>query len=105
MILISRAETGELGQSDSESPRISRNGRIVTFIGGLGLDPEDTNFYQDAFVYEIASGELEVVSTAYDGTPSDKGAQATSISGDGRYVAFLSSSTDLLEQPDEDIWF
>ena len=70
-ILISRAETGELGQSDSEAPRISHDGRFVTFIGGLGLDPEDTNLYADAFVYEIATGELEIVSTAHDGTPSD----------------------------------
>jgi Tol biopolymer transport system component len=99
LALISRAETGEIGQSDSEDPRISRDGRFVTFIGGAGLDPEDTNQAHDAFVYEIATGNLEIVSTAYDGSPSEEGALLTSISGDGRFVAFTSRSPDLLEEP------
>ena len=75
---------------------ISGDGRFVVFDSiASNLVPSDLNNKGDVFVIEYASGTIERVNTALDGTESN-GASGSSISTNGRYVTFQSSASDLV---------
>jgi Tol biopolymer transport system component len=93
---------GYIGNSSSWGPTMSADGRYVAFTSeSSNLVPGDTNEDMDAFVHDFRSGKTERVSVADDGTQSDTnfantGASRSSISGDGRYVAFESEFESLV---------
>ena len=88
----------------SDIPVISADGRFVAFRSGASnLVPGDTNGFFDVFVRDLQTGTTERVSVDSAGVqgngPSGGFRVPTSkniaISGDGRYVAFASSATNL----------
>jgi Tol biopolymer transport system component len=92
------SEPQAAGSSDTYEPDISADGRYVAFTttaGGLVAgDAPDT---PDVFVRDLETGVLQLVSAGLDGSPvGDAG--APSISGDGRFVAFHSSSDALIDR-------
>jgi Tol biopolymer transport system component len=80
---------------------VSADGRYLTFTSDLGnWVPNDTNNAPDVFVYDRQTGQTERVSVASDGTQGNgiegsRGGEGN-ISADGRYVSFLSFSTNLV---------
>jgi Tol biopolymer transport system component len=87
--------------SSATVPSISADGRFVAFESTSELDPADTDDYLDVYVRDLQSDTTTLVSRA-DGTnglDSDLPSQHASISADGRYVAFESSSTYLDPNP------
>lgn len=81
---------------------LSQNGRYLTFVSEAdNLVVGDTNGFPDIFVYDRTSGEIKRVSVASDGTESNgvSGFDPPRISGDGRYVVFRSSASNLV--PDD----
>ncbi len=61
--LISQAASGEWGNSGSGHPRISADGRFITFSSDASnLVPNDTNGVSDIFRYDTATGEMIRVS-------------------------------------------
>jgi len=74
---------------------VSDNGRYVVFLS-KGLD--GSIGYIDAYVRDRATGTTELISINNDGSlgTANKSASGVSISGDGRYVAFVSNSEDLV---------
>ena len=56
----------------------------------------DTNNQYDVFVRDVASGTTILVSTDSGGTQGNRNSLDPSISDDGRYVAFVSQSTNLV---------
>lgn len=82
----------------STAPSISGDGSKVAFTSyATNLVPNDTNDEPDVFVKDLRSGEVVRVSTDSDGRQvSGWNASQTSISDDGRYVAFGSISPDLV---------
>ncbi|MBL4919442.1 PD40 domain-containing protein, partial [Tabrizicola sp. DMG-N-6] len=56
----------------------------------------DTNGNRDVFVHDRVTGETTRVSVASDGTEGNFFSANSSISGDGRYVAFQSNSINLV---------
>lgn len=94
------AETTELVAEDGFIlPHIwlslSADGRYVTFTSGDFTG----RHWQQAFVHDRASHDTGLVSLSADGMMADKWAADAEISADGRYVAFMSSSTNLV--PDD----
>ncbi len=87
-----------LGYSDS--PAISADGRFVAFRSmATNLVPGDTNNRPDIFVHDRLSGAMERVSVDSAGNQAIGnlyGADAASISADGRFVAFRSLSSNLV---------
>jgi Tol biopolymer transport system component len=80
-----------LGEAD-----ISRDGRFVAFASeASNFVAGDTPLTADVFVHDRATHTTELVSRGVDGLPAG-GSSAPSISGDGRFVAFRSSSDRLL---------
>ncbi|ARE38882.1 MSHA pilin protein MshA [Rhodovulum sp. P5] len=71
--------------------------RFVAFSSeATNLVDDDTNGYTDVFVRDLETGETERVSVASDGSEADLSSSNASLSDDGRYVAFLSSATNLV---------
>src|SRR5439155_912053 len=76
---------------------ISPDGRFVTFQSAANnLVPGDTNGTDDVFVKDQQEGTIDLVSQSSGGVIGNFGAQWPSMSADGRYVAFTSSSTNLV---------
>jgi len=78
-------------------PVISKDGRYVAFYSdAANLVPGDTNRSRDVFVHDRQTGETTRVSVASDGSQANGDSFAPAISGDGRYVAFSSSASNLV---------
>jgi hypothetical protein len=94
---ISLTNDGQQTNNWSSSPSISADGRYVAFDSmATNLFNPDTNGWYDVFVYDRQAGTTEVVSIASDGTPGNGSSKDPVLSADGRYVAFLSGSTNLI---------
>jgi Tol biopolymer transport system component len=77
---------------------ISPDGRYIAFHSdSTNLVEGDTNGFTDIFVHDRLTGETQRVSAASDGTQGNGGSSIPTISRDGRYVAFISDSTNLVE--------
>lgn len=93
---VSVAADGTQGNSESYYPVISSDGRFVAFASAASnLVAGDTNGRIDVFVYSLAAKEIRRVSVRSDGTEGNGGGPPR-ISGDGRYIAFAASDSNLL---------
>ena len=82
----------------SANAHISVDGRFVAFHSAANnLVENDTNNRQDIFVYDRESKSMERVSVDSKGNQADHYSLNPSISGDGRYVAFMSSAENLVD--------
>ncbi len=83
---------------DSYFADISADGRYVAFYSLAGnLVPTSSNEVADVFVHDRDTGETAQVSVATDGTQGNDGSYLPAISADGRYVAFESDATNLVD--------
>lgn len=95
---VSVDSTGKQGNDHSRYPVISANGRYIAFHSQANnLVAGDTNRNQDVFVHDAYTGTTTRVNVDTDGNQSTQGAEAPSLSADGRYVAFESRANDLVE--------
>ncbi len=95
--VISVSSDGTRGDGHSYTPAISHDGRYVAFLSyATNLVSGDTNNAADIFLHELASGETRRVSVGGDGSQADGNSSSPQISGDGRYVVFFSSATNLV---------
>jgi hypothetical protein len=81
----------------SSGPAISADGRYVA-LGSTGsnLVGGDSNAADDVFVYDQTSSATVRVSVDSAGAQANGASSESSISGDGRYVAFGSSASNLV---------
>ena len=86
------------GFSDSYSLSgdISGDGRFVTFSSASPLVPAKTNGVYDIFVRDLQSGGIDKVTEGLSGTQPNSSSYVPAISDNGRYVAFVSSATNLV---------
>ena len=102
---VSVASDGTQGNSGSEYPSISADGRYVAFRSyASNLVSGDTNGAVDIFVHDRQSGQTERVSVASDGVQGNDYSSYLSISADGRYVAFRSSASNLVSGDTNGYW-
>ncbi|MGH3680012.1 MAG: S8 family serine peptidase, partial [Natronosporangium sp.] len=95
--LVSIATGGELANGRSEHPKLSRDGRYVTFMSeSSNLVEDDTNATNDVFVHDRQTGVTEQVSVSSDGVAGNAVSDRPAISGDGRLVAFRSFASNLV---------
>jgi hypothetical protein len=88
---------------DSGQAVISADGRYVAFQSFAdNLVPGDNNGFGDVFVHDRQTGATERVNVATNGSPGNSGAGLPAISADGRYVAFVSNSSNLVADDDND---
>ena len=95
--LVSVSSEGVQGDRSSWSPGISADGRFVAFhSSATNLVPEDTNGELYVFVHDREKGETTRVSVSSEGVQSNGSSGESSISADGRFVAFYSEATNLV---------
>lgn len=94
---VSVASDGAQGDDGSGIPAVSADGRYVAFYSYAGnLVSGDTNGKPDIFVHDRQTGQVSRISIASDGTEGNGPSWFSSISADGRYVAFESESSNLV---------
>lgn len=103
---ISLASNGTQGNGASSSPSLSADGRYVAYWSKANnLVEGDTNDTDDVFVHDRQIGQTSRVSVASDGSQGNGFDQRSfapwagppSISADGRYVAYWSDATNLVD--------
>jgi Tol biopolymer transport system component len=82
--------------ADSRTPSLSADGRFVAFDSLAGFDAADTNRASDVYVRDRQGASTSWASPGTDG----RGSGAPSLSGDGRYVLFVSHSALLASDKD-----
>ena len=81
----------------SSEPAVSGDGRFVAFVSSAGdLVAGDTNGVADVFVRDRIAGTTERVSVPSAGGESVGASSEPAVSGDGRFVAFVSAAGDLV---------
>ena len=82
----------------SASPSISSDGSLVAFTSDAGdsIVPENTGPGTQVYVRNLTTGLTERISKPDDGGAANSGADAPSISADGRYVAFETAADNLV---------
>jgi Tol biopolymer transport system component len=90
----------------SSGALISTNGRVVVFTStATNLVPNYTNPFGDIFLRDLVTGTNTLVSVSVDGVTAGKGASLfPAMSQDGRYVAFVSTATNLVSPPTTSGW-
>lgn len=83
----------------SFDPVISLDGRFVAFSSSAtNLVGGDTNGKTDVFVFAIQTGQVTRESINTNGEQGDQDSSYPAISGDGRYLAFASGSTNFMTE-------
>ena len=89
----------------SVSPAISADGRFVVFMSRADLtcapagcirEPPDKNDIADIYLHDAHAGTTRRVTRSYDGRESDAPSYRPAVSGDGRFVAFVSEASNLV---------
>jgi Tol biopolymer transport system component len=79
----------------ANSPSISADGRFVVLTSSDALVLGDTG-YVDVFVRDLQQSSTSRASVSYTGGQADGPSSYGRISGDGRYVAFISQATTIV---------
>lgn len=94
---VSRSSSGSQGNSHSNFPCISADGRYIAFMSqATNLVSGDTNGRDDVFVNDRITAVTERVSVGLAGLQGDNHSTEPSFSADGRLLAFQSSATNLV---------
>ncbi len=99
---VSVSSSGAQGNAWSSAPAVSADGRTIVFSSGASnLVTGDTNGSRDVFVHELDTGitaRVSISSTGNEGNGDSGGVvRQVSVSADGRYVAFSSDATNLVD--------
>ena len=96
--LVSVGMAGAQSDGDSGEPAITPDGRYIAFQSrATNLVPDDDNGAYDVFVWDSEKKKTRLVSVDTAGGVGNGDSNNPSISVRGRYVAFGSAATDLVE--------
>jgi Tol biopolymer transport system component len=94
---VSVSSTGAQATGSSTAPKISADGTVVAFQStAFDLVANDNNGAADAFVRDLTASTTTRVSVRTAGGEADAGSGGPVLSGDGHFVAFTSSATNLV---------
>ena len=94
---VSVSSSGAQGNSSSFYSSISTDGSFIAFSSGASnLVPGDTNSREDIFVRDRQTATTTRVSVTSSGTQGNGFCERSSISTDGRFVAFESFASNLV---------
>lgn len=86
---------------DSFAPTISGNGKHVGFVSTANnLSVPDVNGFADVFVYDVESGDMDLVSKGWLSWPANGPSTSPSLGWDGKKIAFQSSASNLAPHDD-----
>lgn len=95
--IVSLAGDGTQGNGESSAPSMSADGRWLAFVSyASNLVSGDSNGQPDVFVRDRNTGKTSLVSVSSDGRQANGQSSSPAISGDGRWVAFVSRADNLV---------
>lgn len=95
--LVSVDSAGLQSNSDSSTPALSANGKVVAFESdATNLVAGDTNLRRDIFVHDLTTGKTKRVSVNSVGTQADRSSFSPALSANGKVVTFESDATNLV---------
>jgi Tol biopolymer transport system component len=102
-IRVSVSSAGDEGNGSSRDPSISGDGKFVAFASdATNLVGSDGNGEQDIFVHNLKRGTTRRISVSSADEEADSYSSYSSISADGRYVAFDSFAENLIANDTND---
>jgi len=94
---VSVDSVGTEGNSASQDPAVSGDGRYVVFESDAdNLSPLDSGITSDVYRHDRQTGSTELVSVGLGGSVANSSSSQPDISAGGRYVAFVSFANDLV---------
>jgi len=78
------------------APAMSSDGRYVAFTSQFALVSDDTNGFQDVYLFDRRTRALTRVSVSSTGAQGNSTSRRPQLSGDGRYVVFESTASNLV---------
>jgi Tol biopolymer transport system component len=97
--LLSVRTDGSDGRFGGVGPDITPDGHFVLFLSESKLVPADDNGTSDAYLRDLQTGETTLVSRTWKGRVGNGPSLTNGISGNGRYVLFISKATNIV--PDD----
>ncbi len=97
--LISLASDGSSGNGDSFSPAVSNNGRYVAFASSATNFSSTTVTANRVNIF-LRDTQAEITTKVNDASEADANCVAPSISEDGKFIAFQSTATNLVNTAD-----
>ncbi|MEU7903745.1 hypothetical protein [Actinoplanes sp. NPDC049118] len=95
---VTLAYDGAEANDSSDFPAVSGDGRFVAFgSNAINIVQRDLNNAHDIFVRDLSTGVNTRVSVATDGTAANAASYGAALSHDGRFVAFYSSASNLVQ--------
>jgi len=95
--LVSKGFDGSAANDASFLPSVSAGGRYISFTSvASNLVPDDANGKLDVFLSDRQTGTISRVSVSSSGSQANGPSSISSISADGRYVAYNSDATNLV---------
>jgi Tol biopolymer transport system component len=102
---VSVDSSGVQANNNSHFSSISADGRYIVFMSyATNLVSGDTNGMEDVFVHDRQTGMTRRVSVDSNGAQADSSSYESSISADGRYIAFASYATNLVSGDTNGVW-
>ena len=93
LVSTANGTTGADGFQPTRAPKISRNGRFVTFeTSARNLDARDTDFLSDIYLKDLSSGALTLVSTTSTGVKANLASRGPAPVSDTGTVVFTSEA-------------
>ena len=97
---ISSTSAGMPASGNSGFAAVSASGRFVAFVSDApDLVPGPAPAQSQVYVRDRQTGAIERASVGPGGSPENAPCQGVSISGDGRFVAFVTQATNLVAFP------
>ena len=94
--LISITKSGVRSNKESAEGTISGDGTVVAFSStSTTLTSLNANSVRQVYVKDLSTGDLELISVNNNGQAGDNDSFSPAVSNDGRYIAFISISSNL----------
>lgn len=78
-------------------PAISRDGRFISFFSyASNLAGSDSNQFEDVFIYDQRTGNMQLLTNTETGEPADSASFNPALNADGRYVTLFSFASNLI---------
>lgn len=105
-MLVNAPPNGEDPDSSSFSPVISADGSTIVFLSrATNLVEDDTNNEQDAFRYDVDTGQITLLSRSpFSGDSAAGSALSPHVDADGSTVTFTSDAADIVADDDNAKW-
>ncbi len=86
---------------DGESASISNDGRFIAYV--VEAPVSNTEYTSNVYLYDRTAGTTTLVSAGLDGNPGNGHSDGPAVSSDGRFVAFSSEATNLVNNDTDNV--